>query len=72
MEMFKIMKGMDKIGAVEFFSRVDSVSTRGHSFGVKKMIMRTVLRQGSFTRSVVNPWHGLPGKVVAVEGVDKY
>ena len=53
--MFKIMKDVDKIGEVEFFyyyffSRVDSVMSRGHSLMIK-MRVRTVLRQGSSIRS---------------------
>ena len=35
-EMFKIMKGIDKINADELFNRVDSARTRGHSLRVKK------------------------------------
>jgi len=40
--MFKIMKGVDRIGAEEFLQRVDSVRTRGHSLNVKKMRVGTV------------------------------
>jgi len=65
------MKGMDKMGAV-LSSRVDSVRTRCHSLRVKNVRVRTVLRQMSFSRRVVNAWNGLPGKVVAVEGVYKF
>ena len=67
MAMFKIMKGVDKIGAEEFFSRTDSVRTRGHSLRVK-----TALRQGYFSQRVVNAWNGLTGKVVAAETADKF
>jgi len=35
-EMFKIMKGIDKISADELFSREDSDRTRGHRLRVKK------------------------------------
>ena len=46
MEMFKILKGVDKIGEVECFSRVDSVMTlRTFSLRTKKMRVRTVLRR---------------------------
>ena len=31
-----------------------------------------VVRQGTFTQRVVNVWNDLPGKVVAVETVDKF
>ena len=34
--MFKIMKGIDKIGVEEIFSRIDSDGTKGHHLRVKK------------------------------------
>ena len=58
MEMFKIMKGIDKISADELFKGVDSDRTRGHSLRVKKRRVKTlgstnslVVRQGTFTQS---------------------
>ena len=62
-EMFKIMKGIDKISADELFNRVDSDRTRGHSLRVKKRRVKMVVRQGTFTQRVVNaqiwhPWKG--------------
>ena len=71
-EMFKIMKGRDKISADELFNRVDSDRTRGHNLRVKKRRVKTVARQGTFTQKVVNAWNGLPGKVVAAEKVEKF
>ena len=71
-EMFKIMKGKDKISTDELFNRVDSDRTRGHSLRVKKRRVKTVVRQWTFTQRVVNAWNGLPGKVVAAETVDKF
>ena len=71
-DMFKIMKGIDKISADELFNRVDSDRTRGHSLREKKRRVKMVERQGSFTQRVVNAWNGLPGKVVAAEKVDKF
>ena len=44
--MFKIMKAVDKMGAAQFFSRVDGVRIRGHSLKSKKMRVRRVLRLG--------------------------
>ena len=35
-EMFKIMKGIDKISSDELFNREDSDRTRGHGLRVKK------------------------------------
>ena len=71
-EMFKIMKSIDKISAGELFNRVDSDRTRGHSLRVKKRRVKMVARQGTFTQRVVNGWNGLPGKAVAAEKVDKF
>ena len=72
MEMFKIMKGRDKISAEELFSRVDSDRTRCHSLRVNKRRVKMVVREGSFSRRVVDVWDGLPGKGVAVETVDRF
>ena len=63
-EMFKIMKGIDKLSAEEFFSEIDSDRTMSHSVRVKKRRVRMVVivRHGSFTPGVVNAWEGLPWK----------
>ena len=71
-EMFRIMKGGDKIFANELFNQVDSDRTRSHSLRVKKRRVEMGGRQGSCTQRVVNAWNGLPGKVVAAETVDKF
>ena len=62
-EMFKIMKGRDKISADELFSILDSDRTRSHSLKVKRRRVKMVVRQGTFTQRVVNAWNGLPRKV---------
>ena len=43
-EMFKIMKGIDKISEDELFNRVDSDRTKGHTVRVKKRRVKTVVR----------------------------
>ena len=50
-DMFKIMKGIDKISADELFSGVDSDRTRGHRLRVKKRRVKKVVRQETFTQS---------------------
>ena len=51
MEMFKIMKVMDKISADGlFFNRVDIDRTRGHSLRVKKRRVKMVIWQVTFTQ----------------------
>ena len=72
MEMFKIIRGIDKISAEELFNSVDGDRTRGHSLRVNKRRVKTVVKQGTFTQRVVNAWNGLPGKVVAAETVHKF
>ena len=64
-EIFKIMKGAEKISADELFNRVDSDRTRGRCLRVKNVRVKTVAMQGIFTRRVVNAWNGLPGMIVA-------
>ena len=46
MEMFKTIKGRDKISADELFYRVDSDRTRSHSLRVKRWRVKIVVRQG--------------------------
>ena len=69
-EMFKIMKGRDKISEDELFNRVDSDRIRGHSLRVKKRRVKMVARQGTFTQRAVNAWNGLPVRGVAAETGD--
>ena len=71
-EMFKIVKGRDKISEDELFIRVDSDRTMGHRLRIKKGRVNTIVRQGAFTQRVVNACNGLPGKVLAAETVDKF
>ena len=44
MEMFKIMKGRDKISEDELFNRVDSDRTRGHNLKVRKRRIKMVVQ----------------------------
>ena len=62
--MFEIMKEKDKISPQDFFSSRDSDMTRDHSLRVTKTKDKAVVRQGSFIRTVVNSWHGLPRKAM--------
>ena len=41
-EMFKILKGIDKISADELFNRVDSDRTRGHSLREEESCLTVV------------------------------
>ena len=77
-EMFKIMKGIDKISAEELFSIIDRnsqgtvIGTRGHSLRVKQMRVYMLIQQGPFSHRVVNAWNGLARKVVAAEMMDSF
>ena len=44
MEMFKIMKGRDKISEDELFNTMDSDRTRGHNLRVNKRRVKMVVR----------------------------
>ena len=50
-EMFQIMKGIDKISVDELFSGEDSNRTRGNRLRVKKRKVKMVVRQGFLTQS---------------------
>ena len=73
MEMFNIMKGMDKIR--QKCSSAESTviePTKGCSLRIMKSRIKMIVRQRSFTQRVVNAWNGFPLKVVAAETVDRF
>ena len=51
MEIFKIMKGRDKISEDELFNRVLRDRTSGQSLRLKNKRVKMVVRQGTFTES---------------------
>ena len=67
-EMFKIMKGIYKVNKENLFE-MNTNSTRGHGWKVKKKHCRLNLRKFFFTQRIVNDWNQLPQSAVSQETV---
>ena len=63
-EVFKILKGYDDIGADIFFVRSKS-SLRGHQLNLQKKSVRLDVAKYSFSNRVVNEWNNLIKEVIA-------
>ena len=71
-QVFKLIKGIDKIDYNKFFQLVDSTRTRGHRFKVVKVRSRLEIRNKFFSQRVVNCWNLLPADVVDAETVNSF
>ena len=70
-EVFKIISGLDRIGADKFFA-FNTSKTRGHSKKFFKPFSRLNLRKNSFSQRVVNDWNSLPESLVGVDDLDSF
>jgi len=59
-EVYKIMRGMDRVNSQMLFPRVEESSTRRHKFKVCGEKFRGDVRGRFFTQRVVNVWNALP------------
>ena len=59
-QIFKILKGFNKVEASKFFKFAKDSITRGHNFKIVKQRFRTKLRQFAFSIRSVNNWNALP------------
>ena len=69
-QVFKIMKGIDKIDYKKFFEVSTSGRTRGHSLKLLKKRSNGELRRNFFSQRVVDVWNGLPQYVVDADSVN--
>jgi len=63
-EVFKIMKGYDRIDYRKFFEVSSVTKTRGHSLKLAKKHSNGEQRKQFFSQRVINIWNGLPQYVV--------
>jgi len=71
-EVFKIIKGIDKVNYQNFLKLVDNSKTRGHRYKIEKIRSRLDIRKNYFSQRVVNHWNNLPDKVVSAESVNSF
>ena len=72
-QVFRILRGIDKIDQSKLFELANDNRTRGHSLRLKKERSKTNLRKNSFTQRVVGlvPWNSL-SEVVSAPSVDSF
>jgi hypothetical protein len=71
-QVFKLIKGIDKVDYRNFFQLAECSRTRGHKFKIIKVRSRLEIRRNFFSMRVVNEWNKLPSLVVEAESVDSF
>jgi hypothetical protein len=71
-QVFKLIKGIDKMDYNKFFQLVDNTRTRGHRFKIVKVRSRLDIRNKFFSQRVVNYWNMLSSDVVEAETVNSF
>lgn len=74
-QVFKIIKGIDKVDYRQFFEITDSNrshKTRGHNLKIIKVGCKSDIRKHFFSQRVVNAWNGLTQFVVDADTIDSF
>jgi hypothetical protein len=71
-QVFRIVKGIDKIPADLFFTFSHEVRTRGHNYKIFKVNSNCNTRLNSFSNRVVNDWNNLKLSTVMCETVNAF
>ena len=71
-QIFRMLKGYDKVDASRFFKLAQGSTTRGHNFKIVKQRFHTRLRQYAFSIRSVNNWNSLPKEVVNATTVNQF
>jgi len=69
-QVFKIVKGIDKLNFNHFFEYSNYSSTRGHKYKLVKKRCKFELRRNFFSQRIVDIWNKLPEAVVEAENVN--
>ena len=71
-QVFKLLKGIDKLDYNRFFEIQSSDRTRGHNCRIVKKRSRLDIRKYFFSQRVVNVWNSLPQVVVDADTVNSF
>ena len=71
-EVFKMIKGLNKSDYTRFFTLAQNNRTRGHALKIIKNRSRVNVRKNFFSQRVVNDWNALPVLVVDSESVNSF
>ena len=68
-QVFKIMKGIDKVNIKDLGWRISDRISRSHAYKLVKERSNLEIRRNYFSQRVVDEWNNLPASVVAVSSV---
>ena len=73
-QIYKILRGLDRIDLNHLFQTDDSGRTRGHSKKLKKSRCRLKIRQNAFSSTcrIINNWNALPEEAVSVTSINMF
>ena len=71
-EVYKMIKGMDKVDVEWMLPLVGHSRTRGPSLRIRGSKFKTELRRNYFSQRVVNLWNSLPQSAVDAGTVSKF
>lgn len=70
-QVFRIMKGFDKVQASEFFT-MNQNDTRGHSMKIFKPRVESSLRLNFFSQKVIEDWNALPQSAIDCDSINSF
>ena len=71
-EVYKMLRGIDRVDSQRLFPRAEMVATRGHRFKVWGGKYRSDVRGKFFTQRVVSEWNRLPSVVVEANSLGSF
>ena len=71
-QVFKLIKGIDKLEYNKFFQLADNSKTRGHRYKIVKQRCRLELRRNFFSNRVIDSWNKLPADVVDAVSLNSF
>jgi len=69
-QVYKIMKGFDKVDYRNWFTLSETTQTRVHRYKIEKSRTRLNTRKFFFSNRVVDSWNNLPARVVDIDSVN--
>lgn len=70
--VYKILKGIDRLDPLEFFSLPSHTSTRGHSQKLYKKHCRLDHRRNVFSQRIIHDWNALPEQVISCATLNSF
>ena len=71
-QVFKVVKGFDRIDPSRLFNFNVDGRTRGHPYKIVKPLAKKPARSNSFSIRSINTWNSLPADVVAAKSVNAF